>query len=110
MTTDPSGDDWLENLTSFGPDTKITSGAAAAAEGRALLEAALGGPEAVERANRGRQPLDGSRRRGYRSPTRSFRLTEDLDARLTALIESQHRTQSDVMREALTEYFARHAG
>jgi len=101
--------DWAEELERFGPDAKLTSGAPAAAQGRATLEAAMGGPKEVENALRGRQPLDGRKAPGYRSPTHSVRLTEDLDAKLTRAAKVLKRQKSDVVREALTEYFERHS-
>jgi hypothetical protein len=100
--------EWAEGLVSFAPEATIQSGPAAAAKGRALLEAALGGSENVARAIRGRRPLDGTRAPGYRSPLRSFRLPEAMDATLATLSEAQHRKQSDVIRDALAEYFERH--
>jgi hypothetical protein len=96
-------------LVSFAPEATLHSGAAAAAEGRALLEAALGGSDNVARAIRGRRPLDGARAPGYRSPLRSFRLPEAMDVTLTSVSEAQHRKQSDVIRDALAEYFERHS-
>ena len=55
--TDASLGKWAEDLTAFGHGARLTSGADAAASGRAMLETALGGPEAVERAVRGRPVL-----------------------------------------------------
>ena len=100
--------EWAEALVSFAPGATLQSGQAAAAEGRTLLEAALGGSESVARAIRGRRPLDGARAPGYRSPLRSFRLPEAMDAALTTVSKAQRRQQSDVIRDALAEYFERH--
>jgi hypothetical protein len=100
--------EWAEGLASFAPEATLQSGPAAAADGRALLEAALGGSENVARATRGRRPLGGVRAPGYRSPLRSFRLSDAMDVTLTSVSEAQHRKQSDVIRDALAEYFERH--
>ncbi len=108
MTKRDERSDWAEGLASFSPEATLQSGAAAAAAGRSLLEAALGGSENVARAIRGRRPLGGARAPGYRSPLRSFRLPEAMDATLTTLSEAQQRKQSDVIRDALAEYFERH--
>jgi hypothetical protein len=109
VTEEDEKSEWAEALVSFAPGATLQSGPAAAADGRALLEAALGGSENVARAIRGRRTLDGARARGYRSPLRSFRLPEAMDVTLTALSEAQHRKQSDVIRDALAEYFERHS-
>lgn len=83
-------------------------GAAAAAAERAMLEDALGGPEAVDRAQGGRPPLNPTAPIGEHSPKRQVRLPVDLDARLTALAQAQDRRASDVMRDALTAYLDAH--
>jgi len=108
MNTNDSRSDWAEQMDSFSADAQLTSGAIAAAEGRALLEAALGGPQEVAKALRGRRSLSGTKKRGYRSPTRSFRLTEELDTKLTTVVTTQQRPQSEIVREALSEYFKHH--
>lgn len=111
MNTDNDRSSWAEQLDSFGPDARLTSGSAAAAHGRAALEAALGGAEGVEKALRGRPSLASEQKaRGYQSPKRTFRLTEDLDQQLATFVTAKQRPQSDVMRDALSEYFERHAG
>lgn len=85
-------------------------GPAAAASGRALLEDALGGASAVERALGGRPPLSPDAPRGHRSPVRSLRLPVELSRQLDQAAESEGRRASDVMRDALAEYLAgRHA-
>lgn len=109
MTTRDERSDWAEGIESFGPDARLTSGDDAAEQGRATLEAALGGPGGVEKALRGRPTLtSGQRARGYQSPKRSFRLTERLDEQLVTFVDVQNRPQSEVMRDALAEYFERH--
>lgn len=109
---DASLGEGAEDLTAFGQDTRLTSGAEAAASGRAMLETALGGPEAVERAVRGRPALSSTTARqahGYKSPQRTFRLPHDLDEKLTRLSARQGRRQSDVVRDALAEYIDRNS-
>ena len=110
--SDASLDKWAEHLTAFGTEARLTSGADAAASGRAMLEKALGGPEGVERAVRGR-PVLSSRTaphaRGYRSPQRTFRLPHDLDEKLTLLSAKQGHRQSDVVRDALAQYIERNS-
>lgn len=116
MTPTPGGSsselsDWAENLDSLGPGVRIASGDDAAANGRATLEAALGGARGVERSIRGRRLLAGTSsqaRRGHPSPQRSFRLPEELDDELTRATLAQGRRPSDIIRDALAEYFERH--
>lgn len=110
--SDASLSEWAEDLTAFGPGTRLTSGSDAAASGRAMLEKALGGAEAVERAVRGRPVLSSTtapHARGYKSPQRTFRLPRDLDEKLTLLSARQGRRQSDVVRDALAEYIERNS-
>lgn len=68
----------------------------------ALLEAALGSPEAVPRAV-GKPSLS---HRGT-SPTRSIRLPRELDAELIARSEVEGRKPSEIVRDALQEYLAK---
>ena len=70
--------------------------------GRALLAAALGSEEAVDRAI-GRPSLN-RRRPAGESPVRHIRLSAELDAALTARASAEHRNASEVMREALAAY------
>jgi len=108
--SDASLSEWAEDLTAFGTEAHLTSDADAS--GRAMLEKALGGPEGVERAVRGRPVLssrNASHARGYRSPQRTFRLPHDLDEKLTRLSAKQGRRQSDVVRDALAEYIQRNS-
>lgn len=84
-------------------------GEAAAAHGRSLLEDAMGGPEAVERAVRGRKTL-GRHRPAGRSPKRQATLPEELDRRGLAFIEAGGaHDYSALMRTALAEYLDHHA-
>lgn len=110
--SDTSLSEWAENLSAFAPGTRLTDGTDAAASGRAMLEKALGGPDAVERAVRGRPALSNTtmpRARGYKSPQRTFRLPHELDEKLSLLSVKQGRRQSEVVRDALAEYIARNS-
>jgi hypothetical protein len=102
--------EWAENEMQLREgSTTARRDRAAAAKGRAALEAALGGPATVERAIRGgRPPLDPDARPGQHSRSRTIRLTTDLNDRLDALATEQHRRPSDIMREALDDYLKRH--
>jgi Ribbon-helix-helix protein, copG family len=84
-------------------------GAEAAASGRALMEAALGGPEALTRALGGRPHLDPAARPGTRSPVRNVRLPQQMSEQLDRLAQAQGRNASDVIRDALTSYLTTHA-
>ena len=72
------------------------------APGRALLAAALGSEEAVNKAL-GRPSLDQGRPAGE-SPVRHVRLSAELDEALKARAAAEHRKPSEVMREALSAY------
>lgn len=73
-------------------------GAAAAAEGREL----------IERSQGGRPSIDPAAAPGQESPVRQVRLPRALDEGLEALAESQHRTASEIMRDAISDYLAAH--
>jgi hypothetical protein len=84
-------------------------GAEAAASGRALMEAALGGPEGLTRALGGRPPLDPAARPGTRSPVRNVRLPQQMSEQLDRVAQAQGRNASDVIRDALSSYLTTHA-
>ena len=84
-------------------------GAEAAASGRALMEAALGGPGALTRALGGRPPLDPNARPGTHSPVRNVRLPQQMSDQLDRLAKTQGRNTSDVIRDALASYLTAHA-
>ena len=89
--------------------TKAERDQAAAAHGRAMLEDALGGPEALQAAVRGRKTL-GTDRPAGRSPKRQATLPEELDRRGLAFIEAGGaQDYSTLMRTALAEYLDHHA-
>ncbi|WP_284974232.1 ribbon-helix-helix protein, CopG family [Arthrobacter sp. efr-133-TYG-104] len=70
--------------------------------GRALLEAALGSPEALKRAV-GKPSLSSK----GTSHSRSIRLPKDMDEQLIARSELEHRNPSEILRTALAEYLAK---
>ncbi|MGG7465186.1 ribbon-helix-helix protein, CopG family [Plantibacter sp. YIM 135347] len=95
---------WAEGLDALGPDVSVTRGSAEShAEVRDLLEGALGGPDALQRAVRGR-PSVGHDRAAGASPIRRVRLTREMDEALQRRAEREHRKPSEVMREALAAY------
>ena len=82
----------------------ITDGATAAAEGRALLEAALGGSEQLEHAISGGRPsLSGKNSTGP-SPKRQVRLPIELDTALTNRARAEAKTPSELIRVAVAAY------
>lgn len=90
---------WAET-SDIGPDARITQARGDGA-GQALLEAALGSPEAVKRAV-GKPSLSDK----GTSPSRSLRLPEDMDAQLIARAAAEHRKPSAIIREALAQYLS----
>ena len=72
------------------------------AAARALVSAAIGGEE-VLRPVLGRPALDGTVASGP-SPKRQVRLPRDIDALLLRRAEAEHRTPSELMRDAITAY------
>jgi Ribbon-helix-helix protein, copG family len=79
-------------------------GAAAAAAGRELLEAAGVDVEAVERAVGGRPRLDPDSPRGARSPRVNVAIPETMDDVLKALAKARGVRTSVLVREALARY------
>ncbi len=114
MSTDASDArlaEWAEHEMILNPDSKTAlHGAAAAAKGRALLEAALGGPEEVERAINlgGRPSIDPQAQPGEHSRTRQVRLAAHMSSQLDALAAAQHRRPSDLLRDAVAQYVQMH--
>jgi len=96
---------WAEDEMEIDPDSATAlHGADAAAHGRAALEAALGGPDEVERAITGRPPLEASAPAGERSRIRHVRLGPALDARLDAAATDTVTQASAIIRDALDRY------
>jgi hypothetical protein len=83
-------------------------GADAAAHGRAVLEAALGGPETAERAMHGRPPLDPTARPGQHAPVRQVRLPASMNTELSERAAAEGRPASEIIREALAAYLNTH--
>lgn len=79
-------------------------GAAAAAAGRALLEAAGVDLDVVERAVGGRPRLDPTTPRGARSPRVNVAIPESMDNRLQAAAKARGVRTSVLVREALARY------
>ncbi|WP_380156176.1 hypothetical protein [Kineococcus sp. R86509] len=106
---DEAAADWAEHDMTLRPDSPTAlHGQDAAAHGRSALLDALGGPEALERAVRGRKTLGHNRPAG-RSPKRQVTVPADLDARILAFIEAGGaRDFSALARTALDEYLDRH--
>ena len=107
---DQAAERWAEGeMTLPARSASALRGDAAAAHGRAMLEDALGGPEAVDAAVRGRKTL-GTDRPAGRSPKRQATLPEELDQRGLAFIEAGGaQDYSALMRTALAEYLDHHA-
>jgi hypothetical protein len=101
---------WAENDMTLNPASSTAlHGAAAAARGRAALEAALGGPDAVERAIHGGRPsIDPAAAPGQHSRTRQVRLAADVSSQLDELAAAQHRRPSDLLRDAVAAYLNTH--
>ena len=59
--------------------------------------------EVLERAGRGRPSLS---RRGVRSPQLRLSVSEELRSRLAQRAENEHRSVSNLVRDALEEYLA----
>lgn len=100
---------WAEHDMTLRSDSPTAlRGEDAAAHGRSALLDALGSPEALERAVRGRKTLGHDRPAG-RSPKRQVVVPADLDARILAFIAAGGaRDFSALARTALDEYLDRH--
>jgi hypothetical protein len=70
-------------------------------------EYAAGGPLELGASLQMGRPA-GGQRRGV-SPTRTVRLSTELDMRLEAYVSASHTTPSEVLRKALDEYLKRHS-
>lgn len=96
--------DWAEELTGDDlTDTTVHTGDEAAARGRAMLEAALGSSDAVDRALGGRPSLSTA----GTSPSRTVRLPRELDTALVDLARAEGRKPSAIVRDAVADYLAR---
>ncbi|MFI2566399.1 hypothetical protein [Paenarthrobacter sp. NPDC018779] len=92
--------EWAETAD-VGPDARISKAEGPGA-GQSILEAALGSAEAVKRAV-GKPSLSNK----GTSPSRSLRLSAEMEAQLLARAASEHRKPSAIMRDALAEYLAK---
>ncbi|WP_458108356.1 ribbon-helix-helix domain-containing protein [Arthrobacter sp. R3-55] len=92
--------EWAETAD-IGNDARITKAEAPGA-GQSILEAALGSAEAVKRAV-GKPSLSAK----GTSPSRSLRLSQEMDDQLLARAAVEHRKPSAIMRDALAEYLAK---
>ena len=72
-------------------------------------DAARAGRELLERVGAGGRPSLGSDDETGESPRRQVRLPRNLSQRLDSLAKEQHRTPSDVMREAVERYVQAHS-
>lgn len=91
--------EWAEHdMTLKQASTTALRGEGAATFGRDLLERATGG----------RPSIDPKARPGEHSPVRQVRLPAEVNEQLTALAQAEHRSPSDVIRAALTDYIAAH--
>ncbi|RFA13913.1 hypothetical protein B7R21_07580 [Subtercola boreus] len=95
---------WAESLDGIPVDSVVIRGNGEDS-GRALLEAALGSSEAVDRAI-GRPNLSGLSGRG-KSPVRQVRLPVALDRALVQRANVEHRKPSEIVREALVAYLGK---
>ena len=102
--------EWAEHDMDLSQATggTVHHGAAAAAHGRAALEQAAGGPEALEQVLRGRPSIDPDAGPGEHARVRQVRLPAAHNRQLDALAASQGRRPSDVLREAVADYLATH--
>lgn len=104
--------DWAEHEMDLTQATGgVTQyGADAAAQGRADLEAAAGGPEQLAELMRGGRPsIDPDAAPGEHAKNRQVRLPAATNRALVELAAAQGRTPSDLMREAISDYLTARA-
>jgi len=114
--TDTSPDlrsDWAERMDKFGPDTIVYEGDEARSAISELLNGspAAGGEEEVTRRlrGRGRPALDPSAPNGAKARQLNVRIPADLDSLVTTYVKaSAVKSESELVRNALTEYFHNH--
>jgi hypothetical protein len=101
--------EWADGDVRPSPDrSEVLRGAAAAAHGRGVLEAALGDGDVVERAMGGRPPLDPAARPGEHAPVRQVRLPASMNAELDQRAAAEGRRPSEIIRAALAAYLNDH--
>ena len=106
LSTDTSA--YVDRLLNSTPSGTL-EGAAAAASGRAMLEAAGYDVDALEeRLSKGGRPrLDGQPTGvGARSPRLNVSIPADLNAQVTERANATGATRSDIVRDALAAYLA----
>lgn len=114
MRQEPNAEElsaWAEQLTTFGPDTQIYEGE----ESRKVLAELLGdspaaGEHEVTRRLRGRPGLTPNAPTGSHSRQLNVRIGADLSGLLEEYV-GQHaiKSESELVRTALTEFFDRHS-
>ena len=89
--------------TKWGKPKRVLTGTAAAAHGRAVLEAAGVDLDALEERRRGRPRLGGGET-GTRSPRVNASIPVEMDLQLRAVEASTGKDRSELVREALRRY------
>jgi hypothetical protein len=99
---------WAEHAMDWNPESPTAlQGDAATAEGRKVLEAALGrSAMQIQKGLGGRPTLDPD---GSPSRLRTVRLGESLDNELTQAAAREDRDRSSVMRDAIEQYINKSA-
>lgn len=105
--------DWAERMPEFGPETVILEGDEARSAIAALLDGApaTGGEEEVTRRlrGRGRPALSPSAPRGAKARQLNVRIPVELDSLVATYVRTQRvRSESELVRNALVEYFSNH--
>lgn len=103
--------DWAETMPEFGPDTAILEGEDARGAIADLLDGppAVGGDEEVARRLRGRPALNPTAPVGAKARQLNVRLPSELESLVrTAVQTNVAKSESELVRTALTEYFENH--
>ncbi len=105
--------DWAENMPEFGPDTTIIEGD----EARSVISELLSGPPAVggeeevtkRLRGRGRPGLNPAAPNGAKARQLNVRIPAELDSLVVAFVQTKTvKSESELVRNALTEYFNNH--
>ncbi|MEO8528531.1 MAG: hypothetical protein ABI435_05590 [Pseudolysinimonas sp.] len=107
---DDERSDWAEALTDFGPETKIYSGPDSRKALAELLDVAPATDEHdVTRRLRGRPSLNPDAQPGRHSRQLNVRIGEELgDMVALHLTNRTAKSESELVRAALSEFFERH--
>ena len=105
--------DWAETMPKFGPDTIIFEGDEAKSAIADLLNGppAVGGEEEVTRRTRGRgRPgLNPAAPNGAKARQLNVRIPAELDSLVASYVQTKTvRSESELVRNALVEYFDNH--